>query len=109
VEIKQGLKEGDKVIGKFDQNLHAGSKASIKNKRFALFMEQPLIVVQILSKSFRRDSLEISVLRNVSLQVARGEFVAFMGLLRFWKNDLSQPHCWIHKPSEGRIVIAESM
>ena len=46
VEIKQGLKEGDKVIGKFDQNLRAGSKASIKNKRFALFMEQPLIVVK---------------------------------------------------------------
>ena len=79
MEIKQGLKEGDKVIGKFDQNLRTGSKASIKNKRFALFMEQPLIVVQNLSKSFRRDSLEIPVLRSVSLQVARGEFVAFMG------------------------------
>ena len=32
VEIKEGLKEGDKVIGKIDQNLRDGSKVSIKNK-----------------------------------------------------------------------------
>jgi putative ABC transport system ATP-binding protein len=106
VEIKQGLKEGDKVIGKFDQNLRAGSKASIKNKRFALFMEQPLIVVQNLSKSFRRDSLEIPVLRNVSLQVARGEFVAFMGPSGSGKTTFLNLIAGIDKPSEGRIVIA---
>jgi multidrug efflux pump subunit AcrA (membrane-fusion protein) len=32
VKIKQGLKEGDKVIGKIDENLRAGSKVSIENK-----------------------------------------------------------------------------
>jgi RND family efflux transporter MFP subunit len=32
VEIKEGLKEGDKVVGKVDETLHAGSKVSIKNK-----------------------------------------------------------------------------
>jgi RND family efflux transporter MFP subunit len=32
VEIKQGLKEGDKVIGKIDENLHEGSRVSIKNR-----------------------------------------------------------------------------
>lgn len=32
VEIKEGLKEGDKVIGKIDENLRAGSKVSIKSK-----------------------------------------------------------------------------
>ncbi len=32
VEIKEGLKEGDKVIGKIDETLRAGSKVSIKNK-----------------------------------------------------------------------------
>jgi RND family efflux transporter MFP subunit len=32
VEIKEGLKEGEKVIGKVDQHLRDGSKVSIKNK-----------------------------------------------------------------------------
>jgi RND family efflux transporter MFP subunit len=32
VEIKEGLKEGDKVVGKVDETLRAGSKVSIKNK-----------------------------------------------------------------------------
>ena len=32
VEIKEGLKEGDKVIGKIDENVRAGSKVSLKNK-----------------------------------------------------------------------------
>jgi multidrug efflux pump subunit AcrA (membrane-fusion protein) len=32
VEIKEGLKEGDKVIGKIAENLRAGSKVSIKSK-----------------------------------------------------------------------------
>jgi RND family efflux transporter MFP subunit len=32
VEVKEGLKEGDKVIGKIDQNLIDRSKVSIKNK-----------------------------------------------------------------------------
>ena len=32
VEIKEGLKEGDKVIGKIHENLRAGSKVSIKSK-----------------------------------------------------------------------------
>ena len=32
VEIKEGLNEGDKVIGKMNENIRAGSKISIKNK-----------------------------------------------------------------------------
>lgn len=32
VEIKEGLKEGDRVIGKIDENIRAGSKISMKSK-----------------------------------------------------------------------------
>ena len=42
-------------------------------------MNQALIEVQNLSKSYRRDSLEIPVLRSISLNIAEGEFIAFMG------------------------------
>ncbi len=31
VEIKEGLREGDKVIGKIDEKLHSGSKVALKN------------------------------------------------------------------------------
>jgi hypothetical protein len=32
IEIKQGLKEGDKVIGKIDEKINAGLKVSVKSK-----------------------------------------------------------------------------
>ena len=32
IEIKQGLQAGDKVIGKIDEKIGAGSKISVKNK-----------------------------------------------------------------------------
>jgi len=68
-------------------------------------MEHPLIEVQNLSKSYHRDSLEIPVLRNITLEVAEGEFVAFMGPSGSGKTTLLNLIAGI-KPTEGTILIA---
>jgi len=41
-------------------------------------MTAALIQVQDLYKSYQRDSLEIPVLRDINLEIAEGEFIAFM-------------------------------
>ncbi len=67
---------------------------------------QPLIHVQEVFKSYRRDSLEIPVLRNVNLEIAEGEFIAFMGPSGSGKTTLLNLIAGIDKPTSGTIVIA---
>jgi putative ABC transport system ATP-binding protein len=69
-------------------------------------MEQPLIEVYHLFKSYRRDRLEIPVLRNITLTVPAGEFVAFMGPSGSGKTTLLNLIAGIDKPTEGTILVA---
>jgi putative ABC transport system ATP-binding protein len=69
-------------------------------------MGQPLISVQHVSKSYRRDSLEIPVLNDITLDVSEGEFLAFMGPSGSGKTTLLNLIAGIDKPSEGQILIA---
>jgi putative ABC transport system ATP-binding protein len=67
---------------------------------------QPLIQVQEVFKSYRRDSLEIPVLRNINLEIASGEFIAFMGPSGSGKTTLLNLIAGIDKPTEGKIFVA---
>jgi putative ABC transport system ATP-binding protein len=71
-------------------------------------MAAPLIEVQNLVKSYRRDSLEIPVLRNISLAIDEGEFIAFMGPSGSGKTTLLNLIAGIDKPTSGNILIGGS-
>ena len=71
-------------------------------------MESPLIEVVDLFKSYQRDSLEIPVLRNISLEIAEGDFLAFMGPSGSGKTTLLNLIAGIDKPTSGKIVIGDT-
>ena len=66
---------------------------------------EPLIEIRNVSKSYRRDSFEIPVLRNVSLTIPAGDFLAFMGPSGSGKTTLLNLIAGLDKPSAGNILI----
>src|SRR4051794_6690848 len=66
----------------------------------------PLIEIQNVSKSYRRESLEIPVLRNISLDIGAGAFVALMGPSGSGKTTLLNLIAGIDRPSAGRVLVA---
>ena len=66
----------------------------------------PLIEIRNVSKSYRRDSLEIPVLRNISLEIASGDFVALMGPSGSGKTTLLNLIAGIDRPTEGSVTVA---
>jgi len=64
-----------------------------------------LIEIKNITKSYRRDSLEVPVLNNIDLTVPSGEFLALMGPSGSGKTTLLNLIAGIDKPSSGDIVI----
>ncbi|HEY1373839.1 MAG TPA: ABC transporter ATP-binding protein [Candidatus Binatia bacterium] len=66
----------------------------------------PLIEIRNVSKSYRREKLEIPVLSNISLEIAAGDFVALMGPSGSGKTTLLNLIAGIDRPSAGSVVVA---
>lgn len=69
-------------------------------------MAAALIEIQNVFKSYRRDRLEIPVLRDISLSIMEGEFIAFMGPSGSGKTTLLNLIAGIDKPTQGKIIVA---
>jgi putative ABC transport system ATP-binding protein len=69
-------------------------------------MQRPFIEIHNVSKSYRRDSLEIPVLHGITLNVTEGEFIAFMGPSGSGKTTLLNLIAGIDRPTEGKVLVA---
>jgi putative ABC transport system ATP-binding protein len=67
---------------------------------------EPLVVIERLSKSYRRGEQIVPVLTDINLEIGRGDFVALMGPSGSGKSTLLNLVAGIDKPDEGRLLIA---
>jgi putative ABC transport system ATP-binding protein len=69
-------------------------------------MTSPIIQIRGVSKSYRRDSLAIPVLRAITLDIPEGEFIALMGPSGSGKTTLLNLIAGIDRPNEGSVTVA---
>ncbi|MCW8869366.1 MAG: ABC transporter ATP-binding protein, partial [Proteobacteria bacterium] len=67
--------------------------------------QSAVLVAEHLSKSFQIDQTDISVIKDVSLQVNAGEFVAIMGKSGSGKSTLLSLLAGLDYPDNGRVLL----
>ena len=67
--------------------------------------DQPIVEIRNLSKSYRRGGQVVPVLSDITLDIARGEFVALMGPSGSGKSTLLNLIAGIDKPDGGMLRV----
>jgi putative ABC transport system ATP-binding protein len=67
---------------------------------------EPIVQIRGVSKSYRRDSLAVPVLDNITLDVPEGEFLGLMGPSGSGKTTLLNLIAGIDRPDAGSVSVA---
>jgi len=67
--------------------------------------ERPIVSIAHLSKSYRRGDQVVPVLRDITLDIAPGDFIALMGPSGSGKSTLLNLIAGIDKPDEGELLV----
>lgn len=68
-------------------------------------MREPIVQIRDLTKLYRQGDIEVRALHSISLDIARGEFLALMGPSGSGKSTLLHIIAGIDRPTNGRCVV----
>jgi putative ABC transport system ATP-binding protein len=71
-------------------------------------MADAIVSIRGVYKSYYRDSFEIPVLQDISMEIAPGEFLALMGPSGSGKTTLLNLIAGIDRPDAGEIIVADT-